>query len=63
MGPLVIKERFKQTRVYRCGNTEAWYDKGQGMGAQITAQNTVLLKGKNIYTHTHTCAWCIYKSE
>lgn len=49
MGPLVIKERFKETRVYRCGNTEAWYDKGQDRRAQIIAQNRVLLKRKNIY--------------
>lgn len=57
MGPLVIKERFKETRVYRCGNTEAWYDKGQDRRAQIIAQNRVLLKRKNIYIyrHTHQC--------
>lgn len=56
MGPLVIKERFKETRVYRCGNTEAWYDKGQDRRAQIIAQNRVLLKRKNIYIYigTHT---------
>lgn len=56
MGPLVIKERFKETRVYRCGNTEERYDLGWGRRAQIITQNRVLLKRKNLslYIYTHS---------
>jgi hypothetical protein len=59
MGPLVMKERFKETRVHSCGNTEAWYDKGQGREAQITAKNTHSAEKKQKTIYIRTLVWYI----
>lgn len=46
MGPLVTKERFKETRVYSCGNTDRrGMTKGMGREAQgHRPQNTCSVK-------------------
>lgn len=47
MGPLVIKERFKQTRVYSCGDSERHgVTKGSGREAQITSHRIRFVKEK-----------------
>lgn len=55
MGPLVIKERFKETRVYSCGDTERRaVTKGTGGRHKSLSPILVWLKKKaRAYLHTH----------
>lgn len=52
MGPLVIKERFKETEFTAVGTREAWRDKGHKEGTtNHFVQNPSVKRKKIIYTH------------
>ena len=54
MGPLVIKERFKETRVYSCGDTERRaVTKGTGGRHKSLSPNTCLVKKKSTGVSPH----------
>ena len=55
MDPLVIKERWKETRVHSCGNAEGHsLTKGTGTEAQITFRKILVWIKNQPHTHAHT---------
>lgn len=53
MGPLVIKERFKETRVYSCGNTVR-HGMAKGMGGRHKSLFAEYTRFVNNNNNTHT---------
>lgn len=55
MGPLVIKERFKETKFIAVGTREAWCDKGHKEGTTNHFVQNPSVKRKKSYTDPRAC--------